>query len=55
MMALDMTAQLAPVVWGTFGLLLASAVGVIIAALPRTEHSDRPLRALRQASMPAAA
>ena len=53
MMALDMTAQLAPVVWGMFGMLLASAVGIVITALPRGETkrpASRPIRDLRPAT-----
>jgi hypothetical protein len=57
MMALDMTVQLAPMVWGMLGLLIVSAAGIITIALPRTQASprrvDRPTPALRPASLPA--
>ena len=59
MMALDMTAQLAPIIWGVFGLLLASTVGIVVTALPRTEsrpqRTARPTRELRPVSASAAA
>jgi hypothetical protein len=56
MMAFDMTAQLAPVVWGMFGVLFASAVGIVATAWPRSETkrpASRPIRALRPAAVSA--
>lgn len=58
MMTLEMTAQLAPVAWGMFALLLVSAVGIIVAALPRAGSAPkvgRPTRALHPVSLPASA
>jgi hypothetical protein len=57
MMALDMTAQLAPMVWGMFGLLIVSLAGIVATALPRTRslptRAGRPSATLRPASLPA--
>ncbi len=49
MMALDMTAQLAPLVWGINAILILSAIGIVVAALrgKRAEGVER--RADRQA------
>lgn len=59
MMAFDMTAQLVPVVWGMFGLLLASAVGIIATALQNagsgTQPAKRPTPRLHPVSMTASA
>lgn len=45
MMAIDMTAQLAPLAWGFFGLLLVSGAGIIAAAWPRHSTRDTARRA----------
>ncbi len=53
MVAFDMTAQLAPVVWGMFGALFASVVGIALTALPHGETkrpASHPLRTLRPAA-----
>ena len=53
MVAFDLTAQLAPVVWGMIGVLFASAVGIIVTALPQGETkrpASRPIRTLRPAA-----
>lgn len=59
MMALDMTVQLAPLVWGMVGVLLASAVGILTLALPRTtrraQATRRPTTALGHVALPASA
>jgi hypothetical protein len=57
MVVFDMTAQLAPVVWGIYGLLIVSAAGIFAKALPSsgsmTKKAGRPIRTLRPVSLPA--
>lgn len=59
MMALDMTVQLAPVIWGMVGVLLASALGILTLALPRTtpgaQATRRPTAAFGRVALPASA
>jgi hypothetical protein len=59
MLTFDMTVQLAPVVWGMVGLLLASGVGIIALALPRTrpaaKTSTRTTPAFGRMAVPASA
>ena len=42
--ALEMTAELAPVVWGILGLLMLSGMAVLVSARPRLSAHRRPLR-----------
>jgi hypothetical protein len=57
MVVFDMTAQLAPVAWGIFGLLIVSAAGIFAQGLPTsgsmTKKARRPTRTLRPVSLPA--
>lgn len=55
MMVFDMTAQLAPLVWGIVGLLIVSAAGIFAQALPSSGSmtKNRPTRTLRPVSLPA--
>lgn len=55
MLAFDMTALLAPVAWGIFGLLIVSAAGIFAQALPTGgAMTKKPsTRTLRPASLPA--
>lgn len=59
MMTFDMTAQLAPVLWGTVGLLIVSAAGIVATALPTlramTKRASGPTAILRPASLSASA
>ena len=52
-MGMDMTAELAPILWGMIDLLFVSALAILAAALPR--RADRhvtPVRAARQRQTP---
>lgn len=55
MLTLDMTAQLAPVAWGMFGLLIVSAAGILAQVLPISGMVNKKpsARTLRPASLPA--
>lgn len=55
MVVFDMTAQLAPVAWGIFGLLIVSAAGILAQARPTLgSTTKRPATtSLRPASVPA--
>jgi hypothetical protein len=57
MMAVDMTVQLVPIVWGMFGLLIVSFAGIVTTSWPRTRplptRVGSPTPTLRPASLPA--
>ena len=52
MMTLDVTAQLAPVLWGVLAVLLAAAVGILTCIDPAELRGWRNAQALRHARRP---